>query len=120
MTADSNETFAIKSNTDFIVSVLDNNGSGAIAQGDLINLNSSNTTFNASGNTLTITNTNALPIANIKCKVTTTVTRTASVEIPKTAQLASVCVVDNDGIIGGRIWYICTSQRYFSWCRRRI
>lgn len=100
MTADSNETFSAKSNTDFIVSVLDNNGSGAIAKGDLINLNSSNTTFNASGNTLTITNTNALPIANIKCKVITTVTRTASAEIPKTAQLASVCVVDHDGIAG--------------------
>ncbi len=101
MTADSNETFSAKSNTDFVVSVLDDNGSGAIAKGDLINLNSSNTTFNASGNTLTITNTNALPIANIKCKVTTTVTRTASAEIPKTAQLASVCVVDNDGVAGG-------------------
>tara|TARA_A200000159_G_scaffold21006_1_gene17706 strand:+ start:1606 stop:7968 length:6363 start_codon:yes stop_codon:yes gene_type:complete len=101
MTADSNETFAAKSNTDFIVSVLDDNGSSAIAQGDLINLNSSNTTFNATGNTLTITNSTALPAANIKCKVTTTVTRTASAEIPKTAQLASVCVVDNDGIAGG-------------------
>ena len=100
MTADSNETFSAKSNTDFIVSVLDNNGSGAIAKGDLINLNSSNTTFNASGDTLTITNTNALPIANIKCKVITTVTRTASAEIPKTAQLASVCIVDHDGIAG--------------------
>ena len=39
--------------------------------------------------------------ANIKCKVTTTVTRTASNQIPKTAQLASVCIVDNDGVAGG-------------------
>ena len=67
---------------------------------DVINMNSTNTTFNASGNTLTITNTNAFPAANIKCKVTTTVTRTASNQIPKTAQLASVCIVDNDGVAG--------------------
>ena len=100
VTADSNETFSAKSNTDFVVSVLANSGSGAAA-GDLINLNSSNTTFNASGNTLTITNTNAFPAANIKCKLVTTVTRTASAETPKTAQLASVCLVDNDGVAGG-------------------
>ncbi len=99
VTADTNETFSANSNTDFVVSVLSNSGSGAAA-GDLINMNSSNTTFNASGNTLTITNTNAFPAANIKCKVTTTVTRTASNQIPKTAQLASVCVVDNDGVAG--------------------
>ena len=99
VTADTNETFSANSNTDFVVSVLTNSGSGAAA-GDLINMNSSNTTFNASGNTLTITNTNAFPAANIKCKVTTTVTRTASNQIPKTAQLASVCVVDNDGVAG--------------------
>ena len=99
VTADTNETFSANSNTDFVVSVLSNSGSGAAA-GDLINMNSSNTTFNASGNTLTITNTNAFPAANIKCKVTTTVTRTASNQIPKTAQLASVCIVDNDGVAG--------------------
>ena len=99
VTADTNETFAANSNTDFVVSVLANSGSGA-AVGDVINMNSTNTTFNASGNTLTITNTNAFPAANIKCKVTTTVTRTASNQIPKTAQLASVCVVDNDGVAG--------------------
>ena len=99
VTADSNETFSANSNTDFVVSVLANSGSGASA-GDLINLNSTNTTFNASGNSLTITNTNAFPAANIKCKLITTVTRTASNQIPKTAQLASVCVVDNDGVAG--------------------
>ena len=99
VTADSNETFSAKSNTDFVVSVLANSGSGAAA-GDLINLNSTNTTFNASGNSLTITNTNAFPAANIKCKLITTVTRTASAETPKTSQLASVCLVDNDGVAG--------------------
>ena len=33
--------------------------------------------------------------------MTTTVTRTASNQIPKTPQLASVCIVDNDGVAGG-------------------
>tara|TARA_R110001592_G_scaffold98717_3_gene281623 strand:- start:939 stop:7322 length:6384 start_codon:yes stop_codon:yes gene_type:complete len=97
--AEANETFSANSNTDFVVSVLANSGSGAAA-GDLINLNSSNTSFSATGNSLTITNTNAFPAANIKCKLVATVTRTASNQIPKTAQLASVCVVDNDGVAG--------------------
>ena len=102
LTADSNETFNAKSNTDFVVTVLDNNGSSACAQGDVINLNSSNVTaFNSVGNTLTITNATAFPIANIKVKVVTTVTRTASDHNPKTAQLANVCLVANDGVGGG-------------------
>jgi len=101
MTADSNETFNAKSNKDFIVSVLDDNSASGVAKGDLLNLDSSNTTFNANGNVLTITNNTQLNSANIKCKVTTTVTRTASAETPKSAQLASVCLVDNDGVAGG-------------------
>jgi len=102
LTADSNETFNAKSNTDFVVTILDNNGSGAVAQGDVINLNSSTTTaFNAVGNTLTISNATLFPIAGIKCKVVTTVTRAASDHNPKTAQLANVCIVANDGVGGG-------------------
>ena len=53
--------FNAKSNTDFVVSVLANSGSG-VAVGDIINMNSTNTTFNATGNTLTITNTNAFKL----------------------------------------------------------
>ena len=101
MTADSNETFNAKSNKDFIVSVLDDNSASGVAKGDLLNLDSSNTSFVANGNVLTITNNTQLNSANIKCKVTTTVTRTASAETPKSAQLASVCLVDNDGVAGG-------------------
>ena len=101
MTADSNETFNAKSNKDFIVSVLDDNSASGVSKGDLLNLDSSNTSFVANGNVLTITNNTQLNSANIKCKVTTTVTRTASAETPKSAQLASVCLVDNDGVAGG-------------------
>ena len=73
-----------------------------VAQGDVINLNSSTTTaFNAVGNTLTISNATLFPIAGIKCKVVTTVTRTASDHNPKTAQLANVCIIANDGVGGG-------------------
>ena len=69
----------MQSQTQTLLLPLDNNGSSACAQGDVINLNSSNVTaFNSVGNTLTITNATAFPIANIKVKVVTTVTRTAS------------------------------------------
>ena len=102
LTAGANETFSAKSNTDFVITVLDNNTSSACAQGDIINLNSSNVTaFNQIGTELTITNTTAFPIAGIKCKVVTTVTRTASDHIPKTAQFANVLLVANDGVGGG-------------------
>ena len=60
-------------------------------------------------------------LSNIKCKVTTTVTRTASNQIPKQPnEHASVCIVDNDGVAGAVIWYVCTSQGCITWCRRRI
>ena len=101
LTANSNETFTAKTNKDFIVSVLDDNSASGVSKGDILNLESSNLSFNANGNVLTITNSTQLNSANIKCKVTTTVTRTAAAETPKSAQLASVCVVDNDGIAGG-------------------
>ena len=72
-----------------------------LQKGDLLNLDSSNTSFVANGNVLTITNNTQLNSANIKCKVTTTVTRTASVNTKNLRQLASVCLVDNDGVGGG-------------------
>ena len=101
LTADSNETFNAKSNKDFIISVLDDNSAGGVAKGDILNLDSSNLSFSPNGNVLTITNNTQLNSANIKCKVTTTVTRTTAAETPKSSQLASVCIVDNDGIAGG-------------------
>ena len=71
------------------------------AEGDVLNINSSNLSFSAVGNQLTITNNTQLNSANIKCKVIATVTRTQSVETPKTPNLASVCIVDNNGVAGG-------------------
>ena len=45
VTADSNETFSAKSNTDFLVSVLDDNSASGVAEGDVLNINSSNLSF---------------------------------------------------------------------------
>ena len=101
VTADSNETFSAKSNTDFLVSVLDDNSASGVAEGDVLNINSSNLSFSAVGNQLTITNNTQLNSANIKCKVIATVTRTQAAETPKTPNLASVCIVDNNGVAGG-------------------
>ena len=101
VTADSNETFSAKSNTDFLVSILDDNSASGVAEGDVLNINSSNLSFSAVGNQLTITNNTQLNSANIKCKVIATVTRTQAAETPKTPNLASVCIVDNNGVTGG-------------------
>ena len=103
LTAGSNEVFSAKSNTDYIISILDDDGASGVTEGDLINTDANDTSFTGTGtNQLTITNTARLNAAGIKCKVTTTVTRTQASEIAKAPQLAAAMVVDNHGIAGGK------------------
>ena len=111
VTAASNETFSAKSNTDFVLSILDagsaiGGSSNTAAVGDIINLDATTSpaqTFAISGNTLTITNPEVIG-NNAKVKVTTTVTKTQASEIVKSPQLAAVMVVDNTGIAGGKAY----------------
>ena len=85
-----------------------------VAKGDLLNLDSSNTSFVANGNVLTITNNtqlNSMLILSVKLQPQLQELHLA--ETPKSAQLASVCLVDNDGVAGGRCMvHLHTIKKY--------
>ena len=68
--------FLAASNTDYIAVVLDNNSESGCADGDIINLTSSNTSFNGTGTrNLTITNSTVLMVLVLKYNLLTTVER---------------------------------------------
>ena len=107
LTAGSNETFAAKSNTDYMITVVTagsaiGGSSNTAAAGDVINLDASTTpaqTFSASGNTLTITNPEILG-NGAKVKVIATLTRTIASEKTKTNQAGHLVLVDADASAG--------------------
>jgi len=107
LTAGSNETFAAKSNIDYVITIVTagtpiNSSSNTAAAGDVINLDASTTpaqTFSASGNTLTITNPEILG-NGAKVKVIATLTRTVSSEKTKTNQSGHLVLVDADANAG--------------------
>ena len=107
LTAGSNETFAAKSNTDYMITVVTagsaiGGSSNTAAAGDVINLDASTTpaqTFNATGNTLTITNPEILG-NGAKVKVIATLTRTIASEKTKTNQSGHLVLVDADSSAG--------------------
>ena len=74
--APANEKFQAASNTDYIAVVLDNNSRSGCADGDIINLTSSNTSFSGTGTrNLTITNNTVFNGAGVKVQLLTTVLR---------------------------------------------
>ena len=74
--APANEKFQAASNTDYIAVVLDNNSRSGCADGDIINLTSSNTTFSGTGTRdLTITNNTVFNGSGVKVQLLTTVLR---------------------------------------------
>ena len=98
--AGANETFNAISNTDFVLVVI-TAGGGSAADGDIINLNSSNVTVAGSGtNTLTITSSALLGNA-AEVRLIATLTRTTVNEKTKTRNRMKMVLVDNDGVAGG-------------------
>ena len=95
VTAAANETFQSASNVDYIAVVLDNNSAGGCADGDVINLTATTSSFNISGNQLTITNTTVFNASGIKVKLLTTVRRTAAEHKVKTKVPAHIVLVNN-------------------------
>ena len=97
--AGANETFNAISNTDFVLVVV-TAGGGSAADGDIINLNSSNVTVAGSGtNSLTITSAALLGNA-AEVRLIATLTRTTVNEKTKTRNRMKMVLVDNDGVAG--------------------
>ena len=95
VTAASGETFQAASNTDYIAVILDNNGESGCADGDVINLTSSASSFTISGNNLTITNATVFTGSDIKVKLLTTVRRTTAEHKIKTRVPAHIVLANN-------------------------
>ena len=95
VTAASGETFQSASNTDYIAVILDNNSRSGCADGDVVNLTASTSSFNISGNNLTITNSTVFNGAGIKVKLLTTVRRTTAEHKVKTKVPAHITLVNN-------------------------
>ena len=95
VTAASGETFQAASNTDYIAVILDNNSRSGCADGDIINLTASTSSFNISGNNLTITNSTVFNGAGIKVKLLTTVRRTTAEHKTKTKVPAHIVLANN-------------------------
>ena len=98
-TGDNTETFAAESNTDFVCHIVTAAGSGGGAAGDIVNIEATGMTFNASGNSLTLTSTAAFG-NGATVKLTATMTRTLTQEKTKTRNAAHVVLVDADAISG--------------------
>ena len=94
-TAASGETFQAASNTDYIAVVLDNNSRSGCADGDVINLTATTSSFNISGNNLTITNSTVFNGTGIKVKLLTTVRRTTAEHKVKTRVPAHIVLANN-------------------------
>ncbi len=107
LTAGSNETFAAKSNTDCVVTIITagsaiGGSSNTAAAGDIVNLDASTTpaqTYVANANTLTITNPEILG-NGAKVKVVATITRTVAGAKTKTNQAGHLVLVDADNDSG--------------------
>ena len=100
LTANNNETFAAESNTDYIVEIITAGSGGSGAAGDILNVTAtSTTTFDPTGNALTITNNTVLG-NGAKVKVLTTLTRTVAGEKIKTKKPTHLTLVDADSTSG--------------------
>ena len=103
LTAGTNEVFNAIDNEDFVISIL-TAGTGSAAQGDIVNVESSNVSIAGSG-TGTLTITSASIFGNsAKVKVVGTLTRSIVTEKSKTLNRGQLVLVDNDGIGGGAEW----------------
>ena len=107
MTGGSNETFNAFSNTDYVVSILDQGGAGGTGRkGDIVDLDGTNVTTSGAGtSTATITSTTVFGSSgDYKVKVVATLTKTAVQQKTKTNNAMHLLDVDNDGVAGGAIY----------------
>ena len=107
MTGGSNETFNAFSDTDYVVSILDQGGAGGTGRtGDIVSVSGTNVTTSGAGtSSATITSTTVFGSSgDYKVKVVATLTKTAVQQKTKTNNAMHLLDVDNDGVAGGAIY----------------
>ena len=107
MTGGSNETFNAFSDTDYVVSILDQGGAGGTGRtGDIVSVDGTNVTTSGAGtSSATITSTTVFGSSgDYKVKVVATLTKTAVQQKTKTNNAMHLLDVDNDGVAGGAIY----------------
>ena len=107
MTGGSNETFNAFSDTDYVVSILDQGGGGGTGRtGDIVSVDGTNVTTSGAGtSSATITSTTVFGSSgDYKVKVVATLTKTAVQQKTKTNNAMHLLDVDNDGVAGGAIY----------------
>ena len=96
-----NETFNAIDNTDYVLIIITAGSGGSGAEGDIVNLNSSNVTVAGSGtNSLSITSSSILG-NGAEVRLIATLTRTTANQKTKTRNRMHQVLVENNGIAGG-------------------
>ena len=107
MTGGSNETFNAFSDTDYVVSILDQGGGGGSGRtGDIVSVDGTNVTTSGAGtSSATITSSTVFGSSgDYKVKVVATLTKTAVQQKTKTNNAMHLLDVDNDGVAGVAIY----------------